>query len=167
MNIRFSFSRKILAVASIASVVAVAGMLALPVLAATPAETVKLRQETMKQLGGHMKAIKNFAMQGDGSAEDVAMRAGEIGKIAARIPSLFPEGTGMDEVKDPKNGAKPEIWLDWDNFLKGATSLEAQSKALAAAADGGDQAAIRAAFQSLGKNGCGNCHKPYRIKLEK
>lgn len=164
MNIGFSFSQKFLA-AILA--ITVAGMLALPGLAGTPAETVKLRQETMKQLGGHMKAIKNFAMQGDGSAEDVARRAVEIGKIAARIPSLFPEGTGMDEVLDPKNGAKPEIWLDWENFEKAAAKLEAQSKALAAAADGGDQAVIKEAFQNLGKNGCGACHKPYRIKLEK
>jgi cytochrome c556 len=51
--------------------------------------------------------------------------------------------------------------------LKAAASLEAESKALGAAADGGDQAAIRTAFQNVGKNGCGNCHKPYRIKLEK
>ena len=164
MNIRFAISRKFFVAAAAA---AVAGMLALPVLAGTPAEAVKLRQETMKQLGGHMKAIKGFAIEGQGSAEDVAKRAGEIGAIAARIPSLFPEGTGMDEVKDPKNGAKPEIWLDWENFLKAAASLEAQSKALAAAAGGGDQVAIRAAFQNVGKNGCGNCHKPYRIKLEK
>ena len=164
MNIRFSFSRKILAAGLAAAVI---GASALPGLAATPAETVKLRQETMKQLGGHMKAIKGFAMEGQGSAEDVVKRAGEIGEIAARIPTLFPEGTGMDEVKDPKNGAKPEIWLDWDNFLKAVASLEAQSKALAAAGGGGDQAAIKAAFQNLGKNGCGNCHKPYRIKLEK
>ena len=119
MNIRFAFSRKVLA-ASLA--VAAVGALALPALSATPAETVKLRQETMKQLGGHMKAIKGFAMEGQGSAEDVAKRAGEIGEIAERIPSLFPEGTGMDEVLDPKNGAKPEIWLDWDNFLKSAAA---------------------------------------------
>ncbi len=164
MNIRFSFSQKILATASAA---AVAGMLTLPVLAATPAETVKLRQETMKQLGGHMKAIKGFAMEGQGSAEDVAVRAGEINKIAAKIPTLLPEGTGMDEVKDPKNGAKPEIWLDWEKFLKAANSLEAESKTLAAVAGGGDKAAIAAAFQSVGKNGCGSCHKPFRIKLEK
>lgn len=164
MNIQFSFSRKVLAGALMVSV---AGMLALPVLAAAPAETVKLRQETMKKLGGHMKAIKEFAMAGNGSAEDVAIRAGEISGIAARIPTLFPEGTGMDEVKDPKNGAKPEIWLEWEKFLKAVASLEAESKALAAAAGGGDQMVIRAAFQSVGKNGCGNCHKPYRIKLEK
>lgn len=164
MNIRFAYFGKFMVPAL---AIAVAGAAVVPVLAATPAETVKLRQETMKQLGGHMKAIKAFATAGEGSAEDVARRAGEIGEIAAKMPELFPEGTGMDEVKDPKNGARPEIWLDWDNFLKAAKALEDQSKALGVAADGGDSAAITAAFKSLGKNGCGGCHKPYRIKLDK
>ncbi len=51
--------------------------------------------------------------------------------------------------------------------MKASRGLEAESKALAAAADGGDKAAIAAAFQSMGKNGCGSCHKPYRVKLDK
>jgi cytochrome c556 len=164
MKIRFASTWKFVAPAL---AVVAAGALVVPVLAATPAETVKLRQETMKQLGGHMKAIKAFAMAGDGSAEDVAKRAGEIGEIAAKIPSLFPEDTGMDEVKDPKNGAKPEIWLDWDNFQKAANNLGTESKALAMAAEGGDRMAITAAFQSMGKNACGSCHKLYRVKLDK
>ena len=146
---------------------AVAGALALPVLAETPAEAVKLRQETMKKMGGHMKAIKGFAMDGQGTAEDVAMRAGEITKIAATIPSLFPTGTSLDEVKDPKTGAKPDIWLERTKFEKAAANLAVQSKALAAAAAGGDKEAITAAFGNLGKNGCGNCHKPFRMKLDK
>jgi len=164
MNIQFSFTRKLLTAVPAAVLV---GILALPVIAGTPAETVKLRQETMKQLGSHMNAIKEFAMNGSGSAADVAKRAGEIGKIAAGVPALFPEGTGMDEIKDPKNGARPEIWLDWENFEKAAGKLEAESKSLAAAAEGDDREAIKMAFESLGKNGCGNCHKPFRVKLEK
>lgn len=164
MNIRFAVSRKCLAPAV---AVAVAGAMIAPVLAATPAETVKLRQDTMKQLGDHMKAIKAFATMGEGSAEDVSKRAGEIGEIAAKIPTLFPEGTGMDDVKDPKSGAKPEIWLEWDKFTVAANSLGAESKALVAAAEGGDKMAILAAFQAVGQNGCGNCHKPYRMKIDK
>ena len=164
MNRRFSFSSKILAAALVA---AAAGALTLPVLAGTPAEAVKLRQDTMKKMGGHMKAIKAFAMEGQGTAADVARRAGEIGKTAAKIPSLFPEGTSLDEVMDPKTGAKPEIWLDRAKFEKAAAKLGAQSKALEAAAAGGDREAVAAAFKSLGKNGCGNCHKQFRKKLEK
>lgn len=164
MNRRFSFSRKIVAAAL---AMAVVGALALPVVAGTPGEAVKLRQDTMKRMGGHFKAIKEFAMDGKGTADDVVMRAGEIGKIAAKIPSLFPAGTGLDVVNDPKTGAKPDIWADWAKFEKAAATLGAQSRALQAAASGGDQAAIIAAFKSLGKNGCGNCHKPFRKKLEK
>ena len=164
MNIRFSRVRKILAPAL---AIAVAGAVAVPVLAATPAETVKLRQDTMKRLGDHMKAIKDFATGGAGSAEDVARRAADIGEIAAQIPALFPEGTGMDEIKDPKNGARPEIWLEWDKFTAAADALGAESRKLAAAAEGGDRDAITTAFQAVGKEGCGSCHKPYRVKLDK
>jgi cytochrome c556 len=142
--------------------------LALPVLAAgTPAEIIKQRQETMKGLGSHMKAIKGYAIDGTGSAEDVARRASEMQQIAMKIPSLFPEGTGMDEIKDPETGAKPEIWLDWENFEKSAAGLDEQAKKLQAAASSGDQTAIRQAFQSVGKNGCGHCHESFRQKLQK
>lgn len=136
-----------------------------PSRADTPAETVMKREEVMKQLGGHMKAIKAFVTEGAGSAEDVARRAGEIGAVAAKIPSLFPEGTEMNGAADSKYQARPEIWLDWEKFEKSAATLGSESKALAAAANGGDKAAVTAAFQSLGKNGCSNCHESFRQKL--
>ena len=162
MNIRFSIPNKLIA----ATAVVVAAGLALPVVAETPTEIVMKREKVMKEMGGHMKAIKGFAMEGQGSAEDVAKRAGAIGDIAARIPDLFPEGTEMNGAADSKFKAKPEIWLDWDNFEKSAAKLGAESKALAAAANSGDQAAVAAAFKSLGKNGCGSCHKAYRMKVQ-
>lgn len=164
MNIRFAFSRN-LALPALAMVAI--GAVAIPVLASTPAETIKLRQETMKKMAGHMKAIKAFAVDGQGSADDVAKRAAEISEIAAKIPSLFPEGTGMDEIKDPKTGAKPEIWLDWEGFQKKANGLKAESQALEQVAEDGNRAAITAAFQSVGENGCGTCHKTFRMKIQK
>jgi cytochrome c556 len=129
--------------------------------AESAAETVKKRQETMKQLGGHMKAIKTFLESGSGSAEDVAKRAGEIGDIAAKIPGLFPEGTGMDEVKDPKNGAKPEIWLDWEKFLKKHEALREQSAKLAEVVAGGDEAAMKQQFGETAKT-CKGCHDDFK-----
>lgn len=163
MKIRFAESA--FAAALAASLALGIGMA--PAVADTPAETVKKRQETMKQLGGHMKAIKTFIEGGEGSAADVAERAAAINAVAGRIPSLFPEGTGMDEVKDPKTGAKPEIWLDWEKFNAAAKGLEERSAALKTAAADGDRGAIGAAFGEMGKNGCGACHKPFRVKLEK
>lgn len=163
MNIAFSLPKKLVALTAVAA----AGAVVLPVLASTPAATIKERQETMKGLGDHMKAIKAFAMEGQGSAEDVARRAAEVQSVAQKIPSLFPEGTGMDEVKDPETGAKPEIWLDWENFEKAAATLEEKAEMLQAAASNSDRAAIAGAFQDMGKNGCGNCHETFRQKLKK
>lgn len=163
MKNRFAFAGL---AAAIAVVVAVGTGLA-PSGAATPGETVKKRQETMKQLGGHMKAIKTFLENGEGSAADVAKRADEINQISAKIPELFPAGTSMDQVMDPKTGAKPAIWLEWEKFTAAAKTLGARSASLETAASGGDKGAIAAAFQEMGKNGCGGCHKPYRQKLEK
>ena len=50
--------------------------------AQTPLEIVKNREGEMKKLGGYMKAIVGFLKAGEGTTEDVARRAGEIGKIA-------------------------------------------------------------------------------------
>jgi cytochrome c556 len=161
MNITFSFSRYLLVALS----VAVAGALALPVLAETPTEIVMKREKAMKEMGGHMKAISGFIKQGEGTAEDVARRAGEIGVTAANITALFPEGTEMNGAEKSKFKAKPEIWLDWENFEKSAAALGAESKALAAAANGGDKESIAAAFKSLADKGCTSCHKAYRMKV--
>ena len=164
MNNRFSLAGT---AAVLAIAVAVGSGLA-PSGAATPGETVKLRQETMKQLGGHMKAIKTFLETGEGSAADVAARASEIGDIAARIPTLFPKGTGMNDVADPKSGAKPEIWLEWDKFTAAAKKLTGKADALKGAAlENGEREMIAAAFEDMGEDGCGSCHKPYRQKLDK
>jgi len=127
-----------------------------------PKEIVMKREDAMKKLGGHMKAIKAFATEGTGSAGDVAKRATEISEFATKIPSLFPAGTDMNGAADSKVKASAKIWQDWAGFEKAATMLEVKSKALAAAADGGDKMAIAAAFEDMGKNGCGGCHKVFR-----
>lgn len=134
-------------------------------LAQSAVEIVIKREKVMKQLGGHMGAIKDFAANGKGSADDVARRAREIGAIAAKIPGMFPEDTEMNGAEDSKYKARPEIWLDWENFEKAAAVLGKQSIALEAAAGGGDRQVITAAFQNLGKIGCSGCHKSFRMKV--
>jgi cytochrome c556 len=144
-----------------------AGIGGLPVsaFADSPTEIVIKREKIMKGMGRHMGAIKAFALEGKGSAADVARRAAEIGAVAAKIPDMFPDGTEMNGAEDSKYRAKPEIWLDWENFEKSAAKLASESKALAAAAGTGDRQVIAAAFTSLGKNGCSGCHKAFRMKV--
>lgn len=164
MKKRFSVGIVVLAAAVAVGI----GGLSVPAFSDSPADIVKKRQETMKQLGGHMKEIKKFAETGDGSAEDVARRAAEINSISMKIPDLFPNGTSLEQVTMPETGAKPEIWKEFDKFKAAAGNLgDLSSKLRTTASDGGDQQAIAAAFGEMGKEGCGGCHKPFRKKLEK
>jgi cytochrome c556 len=130
-----------------------------------PAAIVKQRQETMKQLGGHAKAINEFVESGNGSAEDVAQRAAAIQEIAGKIPGLFPEGTSMDDGVG-KTGAKPVIWTDWAGFQAAAEKMGEEAGELQTAAASGDKAAIGTQFAALGKEGCGGCHQTFRQKLD-
>ncbi len=134
-------------------------------LAAGEATQVTKRQGVMQGHADHMKAIAGYVKNNEGTPADVAKRAGGISATAKIIPSLFPEGTGMDEIKQPRSGAKPEIWLDWEGFEKAAKNLQAEAEKLMTVAAGGDKAAIAAQFGAMGKSGCGGCHKKFREKL--
>ncbi len=162
MKIRFASA----VAAPVVAMIAVLGVLAGPALGDSAADIVKKRQETMKQLGANMKAITEFVKTGQGSAGDVAARAGQIAATAKLIPSLFPAGTGMDMVTDPKTGAKPEIWVDFTKFEAAAANLGDLAGKLQQAAAGGDAPAIGAALAPVGKEGCGGCHTPFRQKLD-
>lgn len=127
--------------------------------------TIKQRQEAMKELGSHMKAINEFVETGTGSAADVAARATSIEQAAAKIPSWFPEGTSMDDGAG-KTGAKPAIWAERSKFEAAASRMGDEAGTLASTAAAGDRDAIGAQFAALGKDGCGGCHTPFRQKLD-
>src|SRR5262245_25276153 len=71
-----------------------------------PAEVVEERQQLMKRNGDAWKNIQDNAKAGNWAV--VAANAEIISKNAAKIPSLFPEGSLTDKSK-----AKPEIWQKW------------------------------------------------------
>lgn len=149
---------------AIAMVVGVAALPPSPS-AQDAAAIIKERQEAMKQLGGHAKAINEFVESGNGSAEDVARRAAEMREIAGKIPALFPEGTSLDDGVG-KTGAKPVIWTDWSGFEAAANKLGETAGALSEVAATGDKAAIGTQFAAVGKEGCGGCHQTFRQKLD-
>lgn len=151
----------------------VAGMLLGAALAFAPAAQaedsatiVHERQQLMKDFGTAMKTIGGYLQGGIGSTEDVAAAAGVIAEGATSIPDLFPAGTAMGEVMDPETGAKPVIWEQWDAFVTDAQTLEARATAVEELAIAMDEAALGDAFQALGNDGCGSCHKTFREKLE-
>ena len=113
------------------------------------------RQDTMKEIGKNMKAIKGIIGVG-GPAADAAAPAQKIAELAAMIPSLFPEGSDT-----PDDSAKAEIWQNWDDFTAKAKALEEAATMLVSAAGGGDIATVGAQFEKVG-GACGSCHKAYR-----
>jgi cytochrome c556 len=131
-----------------------------------PADIVKERQDLMKQNGDDMKTIAGFVNAGAGSLDDVANAAGQIAENAMKIPDLFPEGTSMDDVSDPENGAKPVIWEKWDEFLGDADTLQQEALVMRELAMNGDAEGVAAQLEVLGGEGCGGCHKVFRQKLD-
>lgn len=65
--------------------------------------------------------------------------------------------------EEGKTRAKPEIWLDMDDFNSKLNDLRNQSARLAEVVDGGDEGAIKAQFGATAKT-CKACHDQYKAK---
>jgi cytochrome c556 len=130
------------------------------------ATIVKQRQDLMKQNGDDMKTIAGFVQGGAGTLDDVAAAAGQLAENAMKIPDLFPPNTGMNDVTEPKNGAKPVIWEKWDEFVGDADTLEQEALVMRELAMNGDADCVAAQLEVLGGEGCGGCHQTFRQKLE-
>jgi len=121
---------------------------------------INQRQDHMKAQSKALAAVRAFTQD---KGDLAAARAGgaELVRLTSNIPSLFPQKTGMAEYSG-KSYAKPEIWTQWDKFNEAAKTANARAGALNTALQGGDKAAITAAFDAMGKQGCGGCHTPFR-----
>ena len=129
-------------------------------------ETVlKSRQETMKEQGKDVGAVKAY-LEGKGDLAQAKTGAANLTQTTKKIPELFPPGTGGPNPTGDYV-AKPEIWTDWNKFLDAQKTAASKADALLVAVNSGDKAAIEAAFNDLGKNGCGACHTTFREKIEK
>jgi cytochrome c556 len=129
-------------------------------------ETVlKDRQATMKQQGKDTGAVKAY-LDGKGDLAQAKAGAADLTQTTKKIPELFPPGTGGPNPTGDYV-AKPVIWTDWNKFLDAQKTAAAKADALLVAVNGGDKTAIEAAFNDLGKNGCGGCHTTFREKIEK
>ena len=137
-------------------------MLVAAVHAGDLASTVADRQAGMKAMGGKLKAIKAFADSGAAQAE-AADAAAVLVATAKSIPTWFPAGSGLDSFAG-KTAAKPEIWTDSVKFQTTAATFQADAAALQKAIVAGDKAATAAAFDAMGREGCGACHGAFRAK---
>lgn len=116
------------------------------------------RHAVMGSLAAHMKAAKAAMDAGDLKA--VANQAEAIHWLARILPDVFPKGSGP-EMGDTR--AAPKIWEDRDGFVAASHRLADTASALAKDAKSGNADATEAAFRQTGKEGCGGCHKTYRL----
>jgi cytochrome c556 len=138
----------------------VALSLAAPAMAAdSPTErAIKYRQAAMTVVGSNFKPM-GAMIKGEipFDAAVFARHAEDLSAIAGvDILRGFPEdseGKGSD--------AKPDIWLDWEDFKAKMEDMTRETAALAKVAAGSDKAAIKDQFGKTAKT-CKACHKAYK-----
>lgn len=136
-------------------------LVALPALpeADRPIAVIQYRQNVMKSMGSHMRALQAIA-NAEVGFDHAAMHSEAIAAAARALPSLFPAGTGPDTAR---TAARPEAWSDSKGFGAAAAALETKTGRLLTAARGGDRTALRAPFAAVVR-ACNNCHDQYRLK---
>ena len=113
------------------------------------------RAELMETIGKNIGIIGDMA--GGKTAFDAA--AAEAAKAALVEATGKIEATFKDQgAADPASEAKPEIWANWEDFLK----KDQAAKDAAAALDVASVDTIKAGMGALG-GACKDCHTTYRI----
>lgn len=127
---------------------------------ADPAATIKERGEVMQSIREAAGAMRDmFAGKTDYDAAAVGRHARSVSENAARIPDLFPKGTGP-EAGVPTE-ARAAIWEDEKAFADAAAALEKTARALAEAVETKSQREALGEFTAMTKT-CSACHTRFR-----
>jgi len=120
---------------------------------------VQERMETMKTMGGEMKALADMLKAPETFNRERAVRAAAaVASHAEAIPAMFPEGSG-----EPPSEASPTIWNDWDGFASHATDLQETALAFEAATESGAApATLGPDFNTMARS-CQGCHEDFRV----
>ena len=119
---------------------------------------VAYRQGVMKANAGHAQALQVALTDQTQLVGEAAYHAEAMKEGFEYLPDLFPAGSTA------VSRALPAVWDDRAGFEAAAKKAEELAGALVEALQSGDTAASLAAFQALGKDGCGGCHNTYRQK---
>lgn len=143
------------------TVIAVFAVLLLGVTAAAAQscpEFIQKRQTLMKKSGEEAK-IGTAMIKGERpfDAAKVQEIYAAFAEDAKQMPTLFPECSKTGA----KTTAAPAIWERMDDFKAAIAKFTADIKA--AQDNGKDLGALKANFQTIGKN-CSSCHQTFRIR---
>jgi cytochrome c556 len=142
------------------ALIATMGMMAY---SATPEETIKARQQHLKDLGAANKTI-NDQLKTDAPDKAKIKEAGAtIKKSADDFANWFPKGSGPETGL--KTDAKPEIWTDAATFAEKVKNFQTQAAKLVPLTEAGDIEGIKAQMGRTAFGGtCGACHENFRVK---
>lgn len=126
----------------------------------TVKEQIEARQGQLKKVGKSFKAISDQLKSDSPDVAAIQAAAASVPEDTTGMADWFPEGTGPESGVE--TDALPIIWEEKEDFLEKVSTMQEAAVALAAAAEGGDVAAIGAAFQETGGS-CKACHDKYRL----
>jgi cytochrome c556 len=127
--------------------------------AAAP-DTIKTRQQGLKEMGDAFKTVRD-ELQGGKDVAKIKAAAATINKSANAMKDWFPAGTGPEAKV--KTAAKPEIWADMATFVAARDKLVEEAGKFQTVANSGDLAAVGAGVRGLG-GACKGCHDKFRVK---
>ena len=124
-----------------------------------PEILVKQRQAAMTLQGKYFGPLGAMAQGKAPFNRDVVVRNAAYLDALTRMPwDGFDPSTANEKTK-----ALPEVFKDAAKFKQAADDLQSAVGKLAATANGGDEAAVKAAIGAVGKT-CGGCHDGFRQK---
>lgn len=112
------------------------------------------RQDLMKTIGKNVKTLGDMA----GGKADFDATGAEAAKAAIIAASAEIGAKFEPQSTDPGTEAKPEVWTNWEDFLKKAGVLNAAATSLDATSLDG----IKAGMGGVG-GACKDCHTTYRM----
>jgi cytochrome c556 len=137
-----------------------AALLSAPLLAATPADQVKIRVDGLKALGAAFKTVNDTLRSGSAPAGQLQRAADQIESASRAQYRWFPAGSGPSA--GVKTAAKPEIWSRAGEFRAAQDNFARQAGVFKRAVASGNQTAVQAEVRRLGGT-CKACHDNFRV----
>jgi len=120
------------------------------------------RHEGMENIGKQFKVLRREFDSPTPNAAAVKTSADQVASLAAKSSTWFAKGSGPEVGK---NGAKPEIWQNWPDFVAKNRAFQQSAQAFKAIAAKGDMAAAKASYGDLAGT-CKACHEKYRAEMK-
>tara|TARA_B100000989_G_scaffold18482_1_gene12173 strand:+ start:829 stop:1275 length:447 start_codon:yes stop_codon:yes gene_type:complete len=118
------------------------------------ADVIAERKANFKSNAAAMKAIR--AAIGASDFDAVMLHATTIAEWARVMPDYFPANSDKGDTK-----ALPDIWMDFNGFIRSASANEKDALELIKTAKKGDISATIEGVKQLGRS-CKSCHNNFK-----